>query len=111
MVIWFWLFSRNQIQQFFNFETLLQNVGAVHWSPFTKPVNSLKFHWNHLAYKDTFCCCENFKEIEPMVLWFEMCKEPKLLEPHNAGKNIMVISSLDQMRVSESKFSIFWVKY
>jgi hypothetical protein len=46
-----------------------------------------------------------------MVLWFEICKEPELLEPHNVVKNIMVFSSLDQIRVSESKLNIFWVKY
>jgi hypothetical protein len=33
------------------------------WVQFTNPrslqlVNSLKIQWNHLAYKDTFCCSE-----------------------------------------------------
>jgi hypothetical protein len=27
-------------------EALLQNVGTVHYSPFTRPVNSLLFHWS-----------------------------------------------------------------
>jgi hypothetical protein len=81
-------------------------------SPYSRQlVNSLKIQWNHLAFRDTFCCSEDFKELEPMVLWFEICNEPELLEPHIIGKNIMVMSSLNQIKVSESKFNIFWVKY